>query len=544
MLAQRTGRGMIQKKEFPSRIALLLKAALIVAAGAWAHAPALHGEWLRDWDDATEVTGNTLLREPGALRRIWLNPGTPDYLPLKTTAQWIEWHLWQDRAVAYHAVNIALHLLGALLLWRLLGRLGVRMAWLGGLFFAVHPLAVESVAWLSEFKNVLSLPFLLLAATAFIDHETSRSRTAYVLSVLCFLASMLCKSSGVMLPVVLLAHAWWRRGRVSRDDLVSSLPFLAISLALGLVSLHFQRHLMAINREFPGPEGPVARLAVAGTAALFYGFKCLWPFGLSPVYPRWNLAHPALWRVAGPWLVIAVSAAWLCRGKAPWRRGTLFSLGCFGLFLVPVLGFVPMTYFRITWVADHFAYLPLACVAGLAAAAAGVILRPGVSSRPGNALAGIAVAAVIAILALSSRGYSRVFRDEETLWSRTVSENPGAWIAHANLSDIRLAQGRVPEAETEIRAALLLEPRVAASHNNLGNILSRTGRLEEAVAEYEAALRLNSRLPEVYFNLGDALFNLHRYSEAARRYGEGLRLSPDYAPGRAHLSLALSRAAR
>ena len=201
----------------------LLPAAALAAVTAWTYAPVRHGGWL--WDDNLYVTHNPLLRSAAGLKQIWLNPTGVNYFPVTATCQWLQWHLWQDRPLGYHLTNVALHLLSAFLLWRLLRRLGSEPAWIGAWLFALHPLAVESVAWISELKNTLSLPLLLLAMAAYVDYDDasgarpgpagwSRPAGRYGLALLWFLAAMLSKSTVAMFPVVVLLYGWWRRGHL------------------------------------------------------------------------------------------------------------------------------------------------------------------------------------------------------------------------------------------------------------------------------------------------------------------------------------------
>src|SRR5665213_1678184 len=329
---------------------MLIPAAIILLAGWLAFGPSIHGGWV--WDDTEEVTQNTVLRDPAGLQKIWLAPAGTDYFPLKTTVEWLQWRAWGGDPAGYHAVNIALHLLSAFLFWRLLAKLGLRQAWIGGLLFAVHPLAVESVAWVAELKNTLSLPFLLLAMLAYLDYDDfseakipveriapnalaagrnqasalGAMRSTYLLSLLFFLLAMLSKSSVVMLPAVILLYCWWKRGRIRWK-----------------------------------------RLTAAGLALAFYLGKCLWPFGLLPIYPRWGIDPTAILPYV-PWLALALMAGWCWRRRAAWGRHVLFGLGFFALNLAPVLGLVAMSYLRISRVADHFAYLPLLGVIALVTA--------------------------------------------------------------------------------------------------------------------------------------------------------------------------------
>ena len=539
-----------------AKLLLSLQAAAIILAGTWVYAPALQGDWL--WDDVVEVSRNPVLREPaGALTRIWFAPEGADYLPLKTTVQWAEWHLWGDNRVGYHVASLALHLLSALLFWRLLRRLfalgggpqGELGPWLGGLIFAIHPLAVESVAWITELKNTLSLPPLLLAMIYYVtfDAEPSgpaRPRRHLLPALAWFLAAMLCKSSAVMFPVVLLLYGWWRRGRLGRADLRASAPFFAVSLGLGLVTLWFQHH-RAISGADLSIGGWPSRVAGAGLAIVFYLGKFLWPAGLLPTYPRWHLTPPSPAQFL-PWIAMAAALGWLWprrdRGKSPgWKRTVLFGLGCFGANLAPVLGFVPMAYLRISWVGDHLVYLPMLGLIGLAAAgAAGAAER--VRRRPGwEASGAVLIAGLSALLAFAGHRYAAFFRNEEALWSYTLQGNPDSWTAHDNLGIALRDSGRTAEAIVQYEEALRIRPEEAEVHNNLGVALRDAGRADEAIAQYREALRIQPEYAEADNNLGNALTATGRAAEAIACYREALRLNPGYAKARNNLGSALQR---
>jgi tetratricopeptide (TPR) repeat protein len=516
--------------------------AVIVFATLWVYRPALRGGWV--WDDLAEIAHNPVLRDPAGIRGIWLAPAGADYFPLKTTVQWVEWHLWGENLLAYHLVNVALHALSALLIWRILGELGMRLGWIGGLLFAVHPLAVESVAWISEFKNTLSLPLLLLAMDQWIAYDAAerrRGRVHCVASLLLFTAALLCKPSVIMFPLVTLLYAWWRRGSVRWRDLAASVPFFAVSAGLGLVTVWFQVH-----RALGGaglPEAPLlARCAGAGLAVIFYLWKCIVPAGLSPNYPLWRLNPPTLLQFL-PWLAaLALVVLSLMQRTTARMRALRLGLGFFLLNLLPVLGFVPMSYLRISWVADHFAYLPLIGIVGLAAAGFEYLIA---GRSDGFKVAAIlAVAAVVGALALQSRRYARVFRSDEALWTFTLERNPDSWTGHNNLGMDLAADGRLGEAIGHYEAAIRLKPAYASAHVNLGNALVRQGRLPEAVAEYRAALAIEPLSGEALEDAGNSLAQSGRLQEAVECYGTLVRSRPDQPEAHFGLAYVLERAGR
>jgi tetratricopeptide (TPR) repeat protein len=542
--------------------AFLLPALLIAAAVLWVYGPALRGGWV--WDDVEEVTQNPVLRQPGALGRIWSAAEGPDYFPLKGTVQWLEWRAWGDDPVGYHAVNLALHLLSALLFWGILRRLGLRHGWIGGLLLAVHPLAVESVAWAAELKNTLSLALLLAAMTAYLEYDAQgsgrRADRFYWTSLFLFLCAMLSKTSVVMFPCAILLHAWWRR-RIDGRDFRASAPFFAVSLVLGLVTLWFQHHRATIaGHEFAGD--PLTRLAASGLALAFYLEKSMLPFGLLPVYPHWDL-RPLSPLDFVPWLAFAALFGVLWHRRATWGRPALFGLGFFALNLLPVAGFVSMAYLRISRVADHLAYLPLLGILGLAAAAL---------ERLAAAARWTVLAGVIAVLAWQGRRHTEIFHDEITLWTYTLERNPAAWVAENDLGNAFYQAGHIPEAMAHLREALRLNPDLAEGHynlgtvymathqtaaaigeyevslrlkpgspgveNNLGTALAQTGRLPESVGHFERAVKLDPAYADAHHNLGNAYLMTGRLADAAREYEAALRLRPDDAAARSALEMA------
>jgi tetratricopeptide (TPR) repeat protein len=520
----------------------LLQGTLIALAAAWVFSPALRGGWL--WDDSLEVARNPLLHDFAGLGKIWFSRASLDYFPLKSSVQWVLWHGWGNQPAAYHVTSLLLHVLSAFLFWRLLAKLGVRLAWLGGILFVLHPLVVESVAWISELKNTLSLALLLGAMLAYLNYDEARpgKRPAYLVSLGLFLLAMLSKSTVVMFPGVILLHAWWRRGRIGRRDAWASLPFFLVSLALGLTTLWFQHH-----RAMPGEAsvhlgGFFSRVAGAGLAIAFYLSKCIWPGGLLPIYPRWAVDPPAPAQFL-PWLGLAVILGGLWSRRAGVGRTVLFGFGFFLLNLLPVLGFVPMAYQRVAGVADHFAYLPLLGLVGLAAA--GLSHWYYSSQSREAAVWPVAVAwLAIAWFALVSHAYAGIFRNEETLWAYTLRGNPNAWVAYSGRGKIRLEQGRLAEAAADFQQALQLEPDSAEVEANLGSTLFRQGHAPEAVAHYEQALKLNPGFAGAYYDLGSALLQTGRPAAAAQAFTVALRIDPTYAAAHNNLGLALARLGR
>jgi tetratricopeptide (TPR) repeat protein len=549
-----------------------LEAALIIAAGLWVYAPVFRGARL--WDDDTEIFANAAVRAPAGIIAAWTAPVGPDYYPLKGAIEWIQWRLWGDAVIGYHLSSIGLHLLSALLLWRLLHRLGCAWPWMGGLWFAVHPMAVPSVAWMAELKNTLSLPLLLASCLAYLAFDERRRPGRLCAAFACFGAALLCKASVVMFPAVLLLYAWWRHGRIRRSDLAASAPFFGLALVLGAVALEFQR-----TRAIAGlvlPLGSVlVQTAGAGHALLFYLMRSVVPAGLQPVYPAWPLEPLTLGRFL-PWLALGALAAGLWLQRRAWGRPALFGLGWFALNLAPVLGYIPLSYFRIAPVADHLAYVALVGVVGLAAGGLGALAARGSPAVRVALLVGGAT--VAALFAVTARSYAAAYRDSLHLWTYATSRDPESWLAQNNLGSAWLQAGRpaealaplevarhlrpdtaevlvnlgdallrlqrAPEAVACGEEAVRLEPDFASAHYNLANALVQLGRLREAILEYRASVRLEPAAPEMRYNLGNALAAAGALDEAAEQYGTDIRLEPDRAEARINLATVLLQSGR
>jgi Flp pilus assembly protein TadD len=500
----------------------------------WIYRPALHGDWL--WDDDQLVTGNAVVHDPSGLWKIWFEPGSLiDYQPIKVSVVWLQWQLWGNDTLGYHQTNVVLHIVSALLVWRLLGKFGLRLAWLGGLIFAVHPVQVESVAWIAELKNTLSLPPFLLAMCFWIDYEERGKARDYFLALGLFLAAMLCKPTMVMFPVVLLLYSWWKRGRIGWNDLRITASFFVVSLALGLVTIWFLHH-HAIGDEPVPMGGFFSRLACAGLSLSFYFSTCFLPVGLLPIYPRWVVDPPTLLQFL-PWPIFGGAICWLWTKRRSWGRHALLGLGFFLINLAPFIGFNAASYMKYTWVMDHVLYLPIIGLIGLVVAALGWVEKR-LSAPMGFCSAGLAAVLVVA-LAWLSRADAAEYVDSQTLWSDTKRHLPGSALAHNYLGFALQRSGNQPEAIGEFEEALRLDPAYFEALNNLGNSLLQTGRVAEAQLRYEQALRLKPDNAVTHNNLGNMFYQTGRYPEAIEQFEQALRVTPDNAVTRYNMANAL-----
>lgn len=505
--------------------------ALFLVAALAAYFPALKGDFL--WDDAGHIT-NPALQSWSGLMRIWFEPGTTQqYYPLLHSAFWFEHRLWGDSVLGYHLVNVLQHALAATLFGLLLRRLAVPGAWLAAWLFLLHPVCVESVAWICEQKNTLSLVLYLCAALAYLRFDAGRSPRRYTLATFLFVCALLTKTVTASLPAALLVVFWWQRGRLdSRRDVLPLLPWFTLGAGGGLFTAHFERALIGAQGADFG-LGALDRLVLAGRVFWFYLGKLAWPFELIFVYPRWNIDASVWWQ----WLFPAAGLG-LLAGLAWWSRrarGPLAVVLLFGGSLFPVLGFVNVYPFVFSYVADHFQYL--ASLAVFATAGAGLSHLPRHAGK-------ITAALLAGLFGVLTWNQASNYRDNVTLYEATLRRNPDAWLAHHNLAILLVDRGQPDAALPHIERTLTLRPDYAEGLNNLGNCLTQLGRPGEALAPLERAIQLQPKYAAAHNTLGAALMALGRAEEGRTRFETAVRLQPDYETALLNLGQALAGAGR
>ncbi len=583
----------------PKRTLLALGAALVVLVAA-AYLPALKAGFV--WNDDTYVTDNPTLDGWGGLRLVWTDPkANEQYYPMVFSSYWVEKRLWGLAPLGYHFVNVLLHAASALLLWTLLARLGLPGAGWAAALFALHPMCVESVAWVAERKNTLSLLLSLLAMLAYLAGREEKNEKqkedslrkgkrqrragpgAHVaggavegsplpfIGFFLFVLALFAKTTAVVVPAVVLVLVWWKRGELRGKDVGPLVPWLAAGIGLAAHTAWLERTVVAAS----GKEWSLSvadRFVLAGRTVLFYSQKFLLPLDLAFIYPRWKVdAHaPIQWLPAlGALAVLAL--AW--RFRAGLGRGPLAAVLLFGGVLFPAMGFFNVYAMRYSWVADHFAYQAVAVAsAGLACGAAALLAKAPPFGRRTAAAVG---AAVLVSLGLLTCRQTRIYNGEETLWKDTLSKNSSCFMCETNYGFWLVNAGRVSEAVAHFETSLRLRPdnvpallnlgRVAEQRGNLGEARARLsaaygidpadtavlvnlatvdvklGRVGEAIPLYEEALRLGTSDAHIAHNgLGVALMNQGRIGEAAEEFREALRLKPDYGFARANLERALA----
>ena len=518
---------------------VLTLALLLIAAVVFTYQPAWDAGFI--WDDDEYVTHNPLITAPDGLHRIWFSTDSPSqYFPLVYTNFRAQHALWGMNPVGYHWVNILLHALNALLVWRLLARLAVPGAWLGAAIFALHPLQVESVAWITELKNVQSLFFSLLVlllwerftaprppAPGPYSLPATRYSLLYFAALACHALALFSKTTACTLPAGLVLILWIQHRRIDLRRWLQIAPFVLMGLVMGLVSVWWERHQQGtVGDEFS--YGVVDRVLIAARALSFYFGKLLWPENLTFSYPLWIIdpGSPAAWAWFLPLVALAALVFALRRRLG---RGPEAALVFFVASLLPLLGFFMLYTFRYTFVADHYVYVALIGPAALAGAA---LARLGERLRALPAVAPALLSAVLlAALATLSWRQSRMYEDLRTLWTVTAERNPGSFMAHNNLGAIELAEGRTELAVARFERALVIKPDHPHALANLANARLAQGRPVEALALFARVVELHPADAKAHADLGQALEQNGRPAEAETRYRRAIELDPRLAEG-------------
>jgi len=530
------------------------KALALMALTIAVYWPSMHNGYI--WDDDVHVQWNRNLRSAQGLENIWFKLGAvPQYYPLTHTSFWIQYQIWGSAPGPYHVVNVLLHAISAALAWRVLRRLGVPGAWLAGAIFAIHPVQVESVAWVTERKNVLSGLFYLLAFSAYVRFEPQRFAVRqamgeskrkwmwYAAALMFFVAALLSKTVTSTLPAALLLVIWWKSGRLRWRDFWPLAPWFALSIAAGSLTGWMERHVVGAW----GPDWQLSamqRLAVAGGAVWFYAMKLAWPIPLMFIYPRWNVDPLPMWMWMGVGAAIGVvGVMFFMRNR--WGRGPLAGILFFIGTLVPALGFVNVYPMRFSFVADHFQYLASLGLVALAAAGLAWVGRRLPNIAGGN---WAWAAVVLAPLAILSWRHERAFADPSSLWRDTLAKNDSAWMAHGNLGVALLDQAgtesgeartkSLEAAEHHLLAAIELRPDFTDAYLNLALVWSRRNNFaaaeqwcRDALVHYPTAPAgspIWKRRAKAYQYLGWVLAAEGQPDSAMAAYRAGLKFDPDH----------------
>ena len=532
----------------PGNVLHLIAGGLVICALVFlVYRPLLPGSFLMD-DHRLIAEDNPLVNGEFTLGNIWFQT---DFI-LSNIAFWVQWLAWGDHPGNYHAVNMALHAVSAILLWRVLARLPMPGAWVAAALFAVHPVTVNSVARIAELKNTLSLPFFLLSLWAFLrseDHDSANRRSAalppqpedyfraapdkpagdshfpaaakvwlwYGFSLAAFVLALLAKTSAVMLSPLLLLVIHWRRGKLAPGDEWRLGPYFLLSLVFGVMSAGFQKYQALGDHPLP-PESLGERLVIAGKIIWFYLGKDFWPVNLNAFYPLWkvNAANPAAYL---PLALLGVIFILGCRFRQSWGRPFLLGLGGFVILLFPVLGFFAGQYQTWFQVSDHLQYLPMIAPVALGTAALAWLL--------GKNYFPIAAAGLIACLAILSFHRAQVFSHEESLMRDCLAKNPAAWGAQTTLGTVLARQKDYAGAIACFKTALTYAPADEAANLDLGHALTLQGDFTQAEPCLLQAIKTKPLDPEAHRQYAEMLARQGRVPEAIRRLQIALTLKSD-----------------
>ena len=586
--------GFLENDNARPRTIALIRVGIILFLTLVSYHPATEGEFI--WDDDNYVTNNYTLKSITGLRDIWFKPSAiPQYYPLVHTTFWIEYHLWQLNPLGYHLSNIFLHLISAILVWNLMSTLTIPGAWLIGVVFAIHPVHVESVAWITERKNVLSGFFYLLSCIAFVKYINSNRQTTdkhapryalYGVSLFLYLCALLSKTVTCTLPVTIVIILWWRDEFVSRRTIIHLLPFFVIGTILGLFTVHLEKYQVGAH----GAEWDIpflGRCIIAGRALWFYLGKIVWPQNLTFIYPRWDISSDIWYNVYFPLSFMGLlGVLYLSRNR--WGKGPLVTLLIFGATLFPALGFFDVYPMRYSFVADHFQYL--ASIPIIATIVVGIVTanvyskavkftgqKARVSRIPMVPLRLLQVTLVF--LTVSTLGYltwnrCHAFENAEALWLDTLAKNPKAWMAHNNLGLLYANRNLTKKAVHHYEQAIAVKPDHTYAYNNLamewekqgnpelakyyfqkalelapndinllnhcGNFFARQHEIEKAKILYNRALKITPSAVSTLINLGNLFAQIEDYGAALNYYAEALSRNPNLAEAHFNMGNVLS----
>lgn len=493
-----------------------LIALLLVAATFIAYWPCWRGMWV--WDDQVHLLNNPVLR-PGGLAKVWIPGGYLNYWPITYTVYWIEFQLWGLHPVGYHLVNLAFHCIAALLVWRVLKRLELPGAWLAAAIFALHPVNVESVAWVAQLKGILSLVFGLLSLLAYLSYEQKAGRWRYALALALFVLSALAKGEALTLPIVLLALAWWQRGRITRSDIWRVVPYFMIAACMAGGEIWFER---AVSFGAVRTDGIFSRILVAGCVVWFYLWKLIWPQNLIPFYPQWNLPfHGVIELLPGAALLGICLVAW--RSRHAWGKPVLMTLFCYLALLLPVLGFVDIAFMKYAVVADHWQYP--ATIVICAAFAAG--WTKCAEAFGGRWLAGVGGISLLAGLMVLTCFQSRVYASPDAFYQTILAQNPKSSFGENNYGVVLADRGDIDAAALHYQQALKIDPDQAEANSNLAQILLGRGVIAGALAHVHRALEIYPNYADAHCILGAALAKQGDFDAAVMQFNRSLKLNPE-----------------
>jgi protein O-mannosyl-transferase len=534
--------------KFPSipKKSWMAGAGLLVGICCVAYFPFLQNLFI--WDDDKYLTANPYLTDVDGLKKFWFDlQAMPQYYPMVFTSFWIEHQIWALDPLGYHVDNIIIHCVNTLILWRILSFLNIKGSWLAAALFAIHPVQVESVAWITERKNLLSGFFYFLSLYFFLrfyspdqptnangDQNEKRSWAFYGFSLIFFICALWSKTIACTLPAVILLIFWWKQNCIRRFLILTVVPYFTIGLGFAFLTIWLEKfNVGAIGQDWEFSFWD--RFLIAGRALWFYMGKLVWPFPIIFTYPRWTIDDSVWWQYIYPLtFILFIFALWVLRKKL--GRGPLTAILFFAGSLFPALGFFSVYPMRYSFVADHFQYI--ACIGIITIFTSGVDKLMDGRAHPTRF---IVLTGLLIFLGNLTWNLGPVYKDTYSLWKDTIKKNPGAWMAHNNFANILEKNGESEKAISHYRTAIKVEPDIALPHVNLGNTLAKQGKLEEAIFHYQTAIKIEPGYFGAENNLGDTLVKKGEIDKAIFHYKAAIRMKPDYALAHYNLGIALTK---
>lgn len=499
---------------------LLMSGSLLILALTFlAYVPALSAGFV--WDDPQHFGLGRMQPTWEGLKDLWI--GHRFYYPLTSTTFWVIRRIWDMEPLPYHLVNIVLHGINSILLWRIVSRLRMPFPFLCGLLFALHPVHVQSVAWATELKNTQSGLFYLVSLRFFMIAQDRPDHRHYIGSLVAFLAALLSKTSTVTLPFILLLLHLWRGGVLDRKSILRLAPYFGLSMAMGGMTVFFHQDQVT-NMDY-WDESLFERVLLAARGVWFYIQKFMWPATLVFVYPRWNLSEGlVLWLLHAISLTLMTAWLWHRSKDSSWRRAALFGFVGFVASLLPVLNFFKMFYTRYAYTADHWQYLAdmvaVPLLIGFVATCLSSLLRVFGPDHLLHSLKGMGYAflfMVFATLCVKTSIQCRDYDDIESLWRQSLRKSPNSYLARANLAVHLTDSGRLDEAFAQYEAALPLDEDMRVTYVGMGRIEYLRERYDEAEVLYRKVL-------EIYPEDADALNGIAGICVKQEKYGEAMEL--------------------
>src|SRR3989339_66541 len=512
---------------------IIIGSSFIFLITLFSYAPAIRNGYI--WDDDDYVLNNLLIRSPNGLKNIWFDFSaakifTHQYYPMVFTSFWIDYQLWRLNPFYYHLVNIILHSFNAIIIFLILYKLKVHGAWFAAFIFALHPVHVESVAWISERKNVLSTFFYLLAVLSYIKYlklgeslskdtglkPFDKYQTFYFISLFLYICALLTKTVTCSMPVAILLLLWWKQKKIFFKNLLPLIPFFIIGFIMGILTIW-------VEKNFVGARGIVwdfsiiDRFLIAGRAIWFYVSSLLWPNNLIFIYPKWQIDSGIWWQYLYPASVIAILIISVFLQKFI-SNALLIALLFFIITLSPALGFIDIYPMKFSFVADHFQYLASIGLITIWVAGIAILFK-----KFGKNLNWVKYIIFLTILTLFSRKVwlqSHIYKDQMTLWQDTIIKNPAATLAHNNLSILYYNQG---EYEKSIKS----NPIFFNAYNNLAFLYSKNNENDKAVQIYEIFLQKNPYETTAYNNVGVIYAKQKKYKEAFISFQKAVKIDSD-----------------